>query len=608
MKDRIELLKNKYAKLIFAFCFILIFLLFFIYFSLNNINKNENNLILTPILNSQNKSIFNIKELNNEMLKGKVILLNIYNIKDFSYVFSLDLAERIQKEFKNKLIIIDIVADEYSLKKDTIINYIIKNNIERPVINISKDEINEIFDLNNNTFLLIDKSGNIKQKWDVNNNKIIEDLKELLKSETKNSKITEIELEKSKQPETFIKSLTHIIYTNSSIDNIPYFIITDSKGRKVYISTLNGNIIKQIGNGKNDNIDGIATEASFCYPFDVVVHNNFLYISDTCNNAIKSVDLKTLDTKTILNIEKPLALAILNDNLFITTANKKPLSKYNFKSKELQNIQCNECSNEILKLDIFNNKIYFLNSKNNILYSIDNKDNINQEINFNKLNKNNDIKIQNDFNFHIDETGFYFVDKFNNRILKIKDKKIKEYSSGDFYSTPTDIIDVKDKLYITSEDNKKLIMLDKNTKKTNIINLGFGYEYNKFKAELDEFLDINNFKETKLNPNKNSEIILNLGKGYSFEKMAPQNLSIFKEDKANNSAILIKNYSKTEILENKTLKLPILEDNSKYYLKGNFYYCNYLKATPCLVKNYGRTIIIDKKSNNTDVIIEFLYQ
>jgi hypothetical protein len=257
---------------------------------------------------------------------------------------------------------------------------------------------------------------------------------------------------------------------------------------------------------------------------------------------------------------------------------------------------------------MFNNKIYFLNSKSNILYSIDNKDNINQEIDFNELNKNNEIKIQNDYNFHIDETGFYFVDKFNNRILKIKDKKTKEYSSGDFYSTPTDIIDVKDKLYITSEDNKKLIMLDKNTKKTNVINLGFGYEYNKFKTELDEFLDINNFKEIRLNPNKNSEIILNLGKGYSFEKMAPQNLSIFKEDKANNSAILIKNYSKTEILENKTLKLPILEDNSKYYLKGNFYYCNYSKATPCLVKNYGRTIIIDKKSNNTEVVIEFLYQ
>ena len=606
MKNKIELLKNKGIKIIFIL-FIFVFLLFFSYLLFYN-TKNEENLTLTPILNSQNKSIFNIKELNNEMLKGKVILLNIYNIKDFSYVFSLDLAEKIQEEFKNKLLIIDIVADEYSLKKDTIINYIIKNNIERPVINISKDEINEIFDLNNNTFLLIDKSGNIKQKWDANDTQILEDLKELIKNETKNSKIAEIELEKSKQPETFIKSLTHIVYTNSSIDNIPYFIITDSKGKKVYISTLNGNIIKQIGNGKNADIDGVATEASFCYPFDVVVYKDILYLSDTCNNAIKSVDLKTLNTKTILNIEKPLALAILNDNLFITTASKKPLFKYNFKSRELKNIQCSECSNEILKLDIFNNKIYFLNSKNNILYSIDNKENINQEIDFNELNKNNEIKIQNDYNFHIDETGFYFIDKFNDRILKIKDGKTREYSAGDFYNTPTDIIDVKDKLYITSEDNKKLIMLDKNTKKTNVINLGFGYEYNKFKTELDEFLDINNFKEIRLNPNKNSEIILNLGKGYSFEKMAPQNLSIFKEDKENNSAILIKNYSKTEILENKTLKLPILENNSKYYLKGSFYYCNYSKATPCLVKNYGRTIIIDKKSNNTDVVIEFLYQ
>lgn len=607
MQDRIKLLKNKTPKTVLMVCFV--FVMVFIYLFFNKTSKNDDsNLILTPIINSQNKSIFNIKELNNEILKDKIILLNIYNIKDFSYIFSLNLAEKIQEEFKNKLLIIDIVIDEYSLKKDTIINYILKNNIERPVINISKNEIEEIFDIDKNTFLLINKNGSIERQWDAKNNeKILDDLRVILKTETKKSKITEMELEKTKQPETFIKSLTHIVYVNNSVDNIPYFIITDSKGRKVYISTLNGNIIKQIGNGKNADIDGIGTEASFCYPFDIVVHNNILYVSDTCNNAIKSVDLKTLNTKTILNIKKPLALAILNDNLFITTVSEKPLFKYNFKNKEVEDIKCNECSNEMLKLDIFDNKIYFLNSKNNILYSIDNQENINQEIDFNELNKNNEIKIQNDFNFHIDETGFYFVDKFNNRILKVKDGKIKEYSSGNFYNTPTDIIDVKDKLYITSEDNKKLIMLDKNTKQTNIINLGFGYEYNKFRIELDEFLDINNFKEIRLNPNKNSEIILNLGKGYSFEKMAPQNLSIFKEDKENNSAILIKNYSKNEILENKTLKLPILEDKSKYYLKGNFYYCNYSKSTPCLVKNYGKTIIIDKKSNNTDIIVEFLY-
>ena len=607
MQDRIKLLKNKTPKTVLMVCFV--FVMVFIYLFFNKTSKNDDsNLILTPIINSQNKSIFNIKELNNEILKDKIILLNIYNIKDFSYIFSLNLAEKIQEEFKNKLLIIDIVIDEYSLKKDTIINYILKNNIERPVINISKNEIEEIFDIDKNTFLLINKNGSIERQWDAKNNeKILDDLRVILKTETKKSKITEMELEKTKQPETFIKSLTHIVYVNNSVDNIPYFIITDSKGRKVYISTLNGNIIKQIGNGKNADIDGIGTEASFCYPFDIVVHNNILYVSDTCNNAIKSVDLKTLNTKTILNIKKPLALAILNNNLFIATASEKPLFKYNFKNKEVKDIKCNDCSNEMLKLDIFDNKIYFLNSKNNILYSIDNQENINQEIDFNELNKNNEIKIQNNFNFHIDETGFYFVDKFNNRILKVKDGKIKEYSSSNFYNTPTNIIDVKDKLYITSEDNKKLIMLDKNTKQTNIINLGFGYEYNKFRIELDEFLDINNFKEIRLNPNKNSEIILNLGKGYSFEKMAPQNLSIFKEDKENNSAILIKNYSKNEILENKTLKLPILEDKSKYYLKGNFYYCNYSKSTPCLVKNYGKTIIIDKKSNNTDIIVEFLY-
>ncbi|HSQ97617.1 MAG TPA: hypothetical protein VLL98_02750 [Rickettsiales bacterium] len=611
--NRKKLLISK-KKLIITAVFACLLLLLFC--NKNNNNKNEYNQILTPIIN-KNKSIFNIKELNTKDLKDRIVLLNVYNIKDFSYIFSLDLANKLSNIFKNKITIIDVLTDESQLNNDILINYIIKNDIERPIVNISDTDLSKVLDYNGNYFVLIDNKGIIQKQWNVEEIKeedLINDIKTIInkKNRINTTKLSEISLEKEKIPEPFIKSLNHIKYIDRINEtNIPYFIIADAKGRKIYITTLNGNIIKQIGSGKNGKEDGISVNASFCYPFGLAIdEKKFLYVSDTCNNSIRKIDLNTLETSSILEIDRPLDLEILDNNLIISTGGDNSLIKYDIKTEEVKKIDCPFCSKDISKLDKYNNKIYFLNSKDNILYSLNKKDEINKEIDFKELNTKNKINITDNYNFHIDETGFYFTDKFNNRILKVKDGEIKEYSTNEkgIYNIPTDIIDVKDKLYITNENDKKLIQLDKNTKNTKVININFGYEYNKLKTEYDDFLEIKNTKEIKLSPNHNSEIILNLKNGYSFEKMAPQSLSIFEEDKENHSAILIKSYTKDEIIKNNILRLPDLEENTVYYIKGDFYYCNYTKETPCLINKYNKKIIIDKAAKNSNIVIDFLYQ
>ena len=44
-----------------------------------------------------------IKSLSTTILNDKFILLNIYDIRDFSYIFSLKTVEEIEKKFKNKI-------------------------------------------------------------------------------------------------------------------------------------------------------------------------------------------------------------------------------------------------------------------------------------------------------------------------------------------------------------------------------------------------------------------------------------------------------------------------------------------------------------------------
>ena len=604
---------------------IIIFLGFYIY---GKLTKNTENIIDSDLMNtiskSESKSIFNIKELNIKELRNRIILLNVYNIKDFSYIFSVDLARQLEQKYGNKIIIIDIIADNFDLNKNTIINYIIKNNIERPVLNIYD------FNLGNNTknldkyFVLADEEGNIVNTFSYDGNiknEIIAGIDNILSKKPKlnKNKLSGIVLEKNNQPETFIKSLNHIIYLDKIKDTKdgPYFIISDSKGKKIFFTTISGNIINQIGSGKRGNIDSNGVDSSFCYPSGMAIYDNkILYIADTCNDSIRSVDLRTLDVSTLIKennlLKNPLSIAILDDNLIISNTSKNPLLKYNLETNKLSPIECSECDKYILKLVKYNDKIYFVNTKNYGLYSIDKEENIQKEIDFNELNENNDIKIEGNNNFHIDDTGFYFIDKFNNKILRIKDNKIINYGinkneNDNIYDLPNDIINFRDKIYITNENNKKLIQLDKNTNKTKVIDISFAPEYNRLRIAEDNFLNINNIDEVIIKDGINNKIDINLDFDYSFEKMAPQTLALYKEDLKNQSAILIKTYSKRDILKNNILILPMLEDNEKYYLKGTFFYCNYNKKTPCLINRYSKKIIVDSASDNNVIKINFLY-
>ncbi len=602
---------------------ILIVLLFAIGYSIKNRADKDayDDGIVGTILQNQNKSIFNVKELNSHELRDRIILLNVYNIKDFSYIFSVGLANRLENIFKNKVVIIDVITDNIDLDNNVIINYIIKNNIERPVINIENLNLDNTLQNKNKYFVLIDNKGRIVEKFvdnQINEENIKNSINQLLSNNPKinTEELSTISLEKTKNPESFIKSLEHIEYINK-IDGSgdgPYFIISDSRGRKVYFLTINGNIVNQLGNGNKGAEDGSGTNATFCSPGGMAIKDSkTLYIADGCNNSIRQVDLNTMNVSTLISdnplLKRPTDIEILDDTLFISTMDKEnQILKYNLKNNELINMDCNDCDRYILKLGKFNNKVYFLSRSG--LNSIDNNGNIELEFNISNLD-NNDIKINIDNNFHIDETGVYIVDKFDNKILRIKDNKIYEYSYNKdekIYNLPTDIIDFRDKLYITNENDKKLIQLDKNTKETKVINITFGYEYNKVKGLEEKFLDVNNIQETVVRSGTGNKIYLNLKNGYSFEKMAPQSLALYRADIKNGAAILIKNYSKSEILENTTLELPQLENNTIYYLRGSFYYCNFDEKTPCLINSYNRKITTSNDSINNQIVIDFLYQ
>lgn len=222
---------------------------------------------------------------------------------------------------------------------------------------------------------------------------------------------------------------------------------------------------------------------------------------------------------------------------------------------------------------------------------------------------------------HIDDTGIYVVDTGNNLIRKIElgDKDgvfiIRTYSKGFggkvksnnkiFYSNPSDMISIRDRIFISDTDNNRILILNKND--SSIEDLNIKPKSITDKNILDGYLpNLTYIKSVELGSKNPVKVILNLEKKWNLTEEAPNFLHLFKIDSKNNEAILVESYS-TKDLKDLKIELPKLEIGSTYYLQGTLYYCNIEPRSPCLIKSYKQKLEIKESSSKDEIKMNFLY-
>ncbi len=75
--------------------------------------------------------------------------------------------------------------------------------------------------------------------------------------------------------------------------------IADTGHHRVIISDLDGDTLQVVGSGKPDFRDGSASSAAFHSPHGLDVCEGVIYVADTENHAIRSIDLATGDVSTV---------------------------------------------------------------------------------------------------------------------------------------------------------------------------------------------------------------------------------------------------------------------------------------------------------------------
>lgn len=276
-------------------------------------------------------------------LRGKVVLLDFWTYCCINCMHVLPDLEYLEKKYDKELVVIGVHSAKFDNEQETenIREAIVRYEIAHPVINDANMTVWRKFGVRAwPTVILIDPEGNYCGYLSGEGNReildqVIGDLVEYHKFKgTLDQTPVDFALEKEKQKPTPLKYPGKVL-TDPKNDRL---YISDSNHNRIVVTTLEGKLVDIIGDGLIGLKDGDYQTAQFDHPQGMELVDGILYVADTENHAIRSIDLKTKQVSTLAGLgeqsrirvsggplkttalNSPWALCHVNGTLFIAMA------------------------------------------------------------------------------------------------------------------------------------------------------------------------------------------------------------------------------------------------------------------------------------------------
>lgn len=259
------------------------------------------------------------KPLSKRDLKGKFVLLDFWTYCCINCIHILPDLKKLEAKYPNKLVVIGVHSAKFETEKETrnIREAILRYEIEHPVINDADHKVWQQYGVRSwPSIRLLDPEGKLVagHSGEIR----FEDLDAFLKPAFEyydkkglvdNAPI-KFELESANEKPTPLRFPGKVL----AHENSKRLFITDSNHNRIVITDLEGNLIDTIGSGRIGKADGDFRTAEFDHPQGTVLHQNFLYVTDTENHLIRKVDLDKKSVTTIAGIGKQATRAFQNFN------------------------------------------------------------------------------------------------------------------------------------------------------------------------------------------------------------------------------------------------------------------------------------------------------
>ena len=238
----------------------------------------------------------NTKEpLSLEKLKGHVIVLDFWTYCCINCMHTLPVLADLEKKYEDKpVVFIGVHSAKFFNEKDkkNIEQAVMRYEISHPVLVDKEMTVWNKFGVSGwPTIAIIDPNGTLVYRQSGEGQKeMIEDTIDVLLEKHEESHT--LAREPIKIASTVKKSKTTLSFPGKISISKGKIAISDSNHNRVIVTDLTGKIEHVIGSGKIGLADGAFSEASFFRPQGIAWKDEFIFVADTENHALRKIDLQ----------------------------------------------------------------------------------------------------------------------------------------------------------------------------------------------------------------------------------------------------------------------------------------------------------------------------
>lgn len=259
-------------------------------------------------------------------LRGKVVLLDFWTYCCINCIHVLPDLKFLEAKYKDQLVVIGVHSAKFDNEKlsENIREAILRYEIKHPVVNDSEMLIWRKFGTRAwPTLALIDPEGRFigrqggeghRQLFDG----IIEQLVEYHRAKgTLDETPMVFDLEQNRAKPTPLRFPGKVL-----ADEVGgRLFIADSNHNRIVVADLDGNVQQVIGSGRMGRQDGSFAEAAFDHPQGMALVENVLYVADTENHMIRTVDLQEKTVATLCGTGEQGTPRVVDGRLAFTKLN-----------------------------------------------------------------------------------------------------------------------------------------------------------------------------------------------------------------------------------------------------------------------------------------------
>jgi len=240
-------------------------------------------------------------------LRGKVVLLDFWTYCCINCMHVLPDLKFLEQKYPNELVVIGVHAYKFENEKEAenIRQAILRYEIEHPVVNDSEKIIARKYAMRSwPTLIVLDPEGQYVGRVTGEGNRELLDkvVGEMIafhrKKGTLNEQPLSFRLERQKVEPGPLKFPGKVLVDDAG----GRLLISDSNHNRIVIASLDGQLQTIIGTGKIGRDDGAYDVAQFDHPQGMALDGDTLYVADTENHLLRSVNLTEQTVSTLAGI------------------------------------------------------------------------------------------------------------------------------------------------------------------------------------------------------------------------------------------------------------------------------------------------------------------